>query len=489
MSLSSAFEIAKISIYDHARNTSVTAKNISSANDKYYSRNVYYPTAIINSRMGSTVIRESNLAADKVLYRAHSLASFSQTQNDLVSSIDRNYFDASHEISVFQQFNKVKSSLIEFSADTSSNISGQKVLLTTNNLVDSLNEISSKISQVAHAAISNIENDVALLNRMILDIDALNTKIARDMHLGSAEIDLIDQRNKLVIELSQKIAIDIRERADHKIDIYTANQIPILVEQPRRFEFIPAATINSEFLIPQINLDGVPLISSSSDLTAIGGSIGGASHLLYHFVGNASAEIDTIADHLIYIFKEQKYNSTNSQNDVPGYLNYHNPLNEFGIEERQGRAAYLKAFSRTDAAQNLVRLLRDGGFADPNDSDYNLNRDNAEIFSVRIDQILDRIDDKIFATHSDSQVIDNNLSSSIIYGSVSVLSLMETIDGASRDDMRALDRTFEIYRNQAGVDLDQEAAQLMALEVSYQSTARLMKIIADMYAILLNSIE
>ncbi|MBR2894048.1 MAG: hypothetical protein IKC03_00125 [Oscillospiraceae bacterium] len=76
-------------------------------------------------------------------------------------------------------------------------------------LVSLFNSYAQKLDEIGTNAVSNLEKDVVAVNEILTNIRDLNTNIRKcDIH-GSPALEMRDERNRLIDELSQYIKIDV----------------------------------------------------------------------------------------------------------------------------------------------------------------------------------------------------------------------------------------------------------------------------------------
>jgi len=157
--------------------------------------------------------------------------------------------------------------------DLSGNPEGQaeraNVIIKGESLALNLNQINSDISQSSKDLNAKIASLVVEINSIIDEMTQLNNKIAFIQSGGENPNDLLDQRDRLLRELSSKLGIDYFVSDDGKLAVFMARNGHTLVEN-----------ITSYHLSLQTNSDGVydiiwGNVNSTGDIAQSDGELGG----------------------------------------------------------------------------------------------------------------------------------------------------------------------------------------------------------------------
>lgn len=209
----------------------VTGQNISNINTTGYTRQqlLQHETGYLNigSNGGYALQVGMGVSGTEIRQIRNELADKRFREENSVLSYYQNLTSASQEIeALFDEpyGDTVSDMLSDFWAQTQKlNTSPDGVeerlsfIKTAKVLVGKLNDISNGLSQYQTQANKQIEQSVAKINQIILDIQKCNEKIAAAEINGDNANDYRDQRNLLLDELSTYGEIDYYEEADHRV--------------------------------------------------------------------------------------------------------------------------------------------------------------------------------------------------------------------------------------------------------------------------------
>ena len=148
-------------------------------------------------------------------------------------------------------------------------------------LVHLFNSYANKLREVEDNAVKLFESDLSIVNKLLNNIRDLNTHIRKcDIH-GSSALEMRDERNRLIDELSQYIKIDVEYSNEHigpavdveKLSIKIAGTYPstylvdgIYSTQLKQSDLNPAYDPQDPESKPYLDKDGNPTDISNFDL-------------------------------------------------------------------------------------------------------------------------------------------------------------------------------------------------------------------------------
>ncbi len=312
-------------------------------------------------------------------------------------------------------------------------------------LTDRLQQTDERLVQVQSDLDAQINSDVAGANRLLGTIAELNTQISRFEvnHPGSA-VDLRDQRQARLEELSEFLPVEVRDTADGQLQVFT-----------RAADGSEVALIAPPAVTGPVAFDGTTLTAGlpAAALGTTSGALAGALVARDGAVQTLRDELDLLA--------RQTVTAVNAA---------YNPAAAAGADffAVGGQAA---GTIRLEAGLTAATLRAGTGAAGDNS------------LALAVSALATRS----FAT-ADGDFIDGTLSQ---FYSRTVSGLGETLASA---EARADDQTGirQLIRNQrdavSGVSLDEEMADLVRYQRAYQAASRVFSIVDDLLDTVVNSL-
>ena len=121
---------------------------------------------------------------------------------------------------------KFFNSIQDLSAKPGSSSARQVVLSSANSLVDRFNSIASQLSAMDNDINNNINKNIKDLNHIARSIADLNAKIVQSVNLSNNRQkpnELLDQRDKLMLRLSNIIAVKTLVQSDDSLSVFIGN--------------------------------------------------------------------------------------------------------------------------------------------------------------------------------------------------------------------------------------------------------------------------
>ena len=258
----------------------VTSHNIANANTPGYSRQVAHFTARpgVGSGVGfvgsgtqvSSIERMYDAMQTEQLRSTTTGYSRFNTLNNLSSRIDILLADADTGLNSGLQnyFNSVQ----DLANDPSSIPTRQAVLGQAEGLASRFQSLDGRLNELEAEVNDRLQLAVADVNRIATSIADVNQKIAQSNGSGSSPNDLLDQRDKLVLELSAQVSVSTINQDDGTMSVFIGSgQSLVLGADARQLgvggsEFDPTRMT----VTYQGSSGGTPL-----DTTSTGGNLGG----------------------------------------------------------------------------------------------------------------------------------------------------------------------------------------------------------------------
>ena len=219
------------------------------------------------------------------------------------------------------------------------------------------------------------------------------------------------------------------------------------------------------------------------------GAIAGLVQLRDQIAPEYGSQLDQIAGNLVSAFSETDQSTTNTGlPPEPGLFTYSGATGVPAASAYTGLAASIEVNPNVDPAQGgNATLLRDGGISSPSTSDYTYNTTGASGYTGRIQQLVTAL--KTPTTFAASAGIGSNMSLSD-YANTSVSWLQGQNSQASSNatyQSSLLSQATSALQNATGVNLDSELTQMLNIENSYQTSAKLLTTVTSLLQTLMNA--
>ena len=486
MSLTLAHEIARGGMMANATQSSLVSRNIANVDNPNAARKYAHT---ISSEIGIKLGVISNSVSQRLLESVLGSTAKSGELSSMTSALERlsvSISDPELGISPAAMLADMQEALYAAAADPSNVSLLSNVISVATNVANTLQDAANLVVQVRKEANSDIADATRQLDTLLKDFEDANNKIVSGSIVGRDVTDQVDRRNGLLREISGLIDISTTTRANNDMVLFTASGTTLFEKAPRTigFDFAPLTPGQPGGLL---TIDGVPY--SGAAATKLGGKIGGLLQIRDDVGISYGRQVDEIARGLITTFAEVDQSATPTLPDIAGLFTWSGgPALPPGGAVLDGLALTIRVNPNADPSQGgSLGLLRDGGIGDPGEPDYVYNAAGSAGFSQRLRDLA--------AGLSTAQAFDPAAGLS---ASTSLLSLASDSAGwlesrrssaSSRlADIEVLgERAVNAWHGQVGVNLDEEMTSLMALERSYQASARLMSTVDQMFQAILRA--
>ncbi len=328
-------------------------------------------------------------------------------------------------------------SLVRLSTTPQDVAQRQNVLAAANNLAQAFNSYSARLQEQQQQIDQSIVQDVAEVNRLTTEIARVNQQVAQQATLGQDAGALEDQRNQLIRELSKLIDVSVTDSSDG-YTLTTTGGAPLVVSG------IAYQLVAS--------IDGTPglhrIYASETDITGkiSAGSLGGNLQVRDEINAGLLRKLDDFAFNFA-----QSVNAAHQQG--------------FDLDGVAGTAIFSQAAGPTGAAAALRVLIADPRqLAASSDGSVGDNGNLLRMAAVRDAAILDG-------------QTPTGLYARMVFEVGATLANAKDDSEAGSLVLRQLD---ELRGSISGVSLDEEAANLVQLQRSYEACARLIQTINEL---------
>ena len=486
MSLTLAHEIARSGLLANSTQSSLVSRNISNIDNPNAARKYAHT---ISSEIGVRLGVIGNAVSMRLLESVLTNASKHGELSSMTAALERlsdSIGDPELGISPAAQLAQMRQALNAAAADPSNDSLLRNVVSVATNIAQTLQNAAKLVAQVRKEANTDLADATRQLGTLLKDFEEANNAIVSGTIVGRDVTDQIDRRNGLLREISGLIDIQPTTRANNDMVLFTASGTTLFETVPRTIAY-DGAPLSPGQPGGLLTIDGVPY--SGAAAVRLGGKIGGLLQVRDDISISYGRQIDEIARGLITTFAESDQSATPTLPDIAGLFTWSGgPALPPGGAVLDGLAMSIRVNPNADPAQggSLARI-RDGGIGDPGEPDYVYNAGGGAGFSERLRDLA--------AALSAAQAFDPATGLS---ASTSLLSLASDSAGwlearRSMTSERLADRevlgerAVNAWHGQIGISLDEEMTSLMALERSYQATARLISTVDQMFQAILRA--
>lgn len=293
-----------------------TSENIANATTEYYSRRqINFAESLFNSGVNiSNVSRVFDSVANNDFLGKTSTASQLSTYYDSVSDFEKLLDNDNTNITKYlQDTYKAAQSL---TALTGSAQSRTAFLNQLGNLSDRIKSMSNEINLKKSILNDGIRSSVAQTNQLLTQIGQINRQIS--LQSEDARDSLLDQRNKLLHNLSEFMNFTIHDESNDSINISLENGINVVSGQDVRLLSTMEDSENATLLHIGIENGYSGTIDISSFMT--GGSLGGMVNLRQGSYDSADRGLGRLALVIADMFNAQNKLGADLNGDLGGNI-------------------------------------------------------------------------------------------------------------------------------------------------------------------------
>lgn len=487
MSLSTALSIAQSALLTTSRQTSIVSRNVSDAKNPDYTRRYALVTSTAPGARAVSVQR----AANELLFKSNlqALSSF-EGQNTLYEGLKKlglSINGVDNATSAATAIGKLQEALQTYSASPSNSNLAENTVDAARDLVRSLNDGTKAIQAVRSDMDSEIATAVDNLNDLLSQFKANNEAIIKGTRNGADVSDSLDKRDGLLKQISSIVGISTFTRADNDMVITTTDGAMLFETVPRavtfqRQPFYGPATVGNS-----VYIDGIPASIGSGGSTNASGRLAGLLQMRDDVTVTMQKQLDEVARGVITAFAE----TDGSGGPLPpraGLFTWPGgpALPAAGaISTGLAGSISLNALFDSDAGGNPT-LLRDGG---ANGAGYVHNTGNNASYT----SLLNAYSSKLDAPMPFDPAAGITAVQGVSAYSASAVGWFEGVRKAAADAADTKEalatRTAETLSNATGVNVDSELSLLVDLENTYQASARLIGVIDEMLASLMDAVR
>ncbi len=484
MSLQTALYTAKSALLTTATQTQVTSRNIAGASDPSYARRI---TLVETLYDGGSRVAGIRSATDLALQEAD-LAATAQAgaESALAAAFDRMHVvvgDPQSETSPAALVSALQGALVQATAQPSNPLGAQGAVGAADTLARALNAATIATQTARADADRQIGDQVARINALLADFDRANTQVVRANATGAPANDALDRRNAILKELSGYVGIATLNGKNGDMSIYADGGATLYQGGPRSVTMESTATFAAGVNGAAVYIDGVAVTGPTAGMALRAGSLAGLARARDEAAPAFQSQLDEIARGLVVAFAE----SSPSAPDRTGLFAWSGGPSLPAVGAATGLAGSIRIDPAVDpAAGGNALLLRDGGIGG---AAYIANTTGAAGYSDRLSALAQSL--------AAPQTFDANAG----LGSVATLAeyaaqstgwIEARRQSATQSSVQAQalsEQAGAALSNAAGVNIDDQMAQMLQLERSFQAAAKLIATIDQMYMSFFESVR
>jgi flagellar hook-associated protein 1 len=492
MTLSVSLDAARSSLAATAEQIAVASRNVSRAGlPEAIRKNAALITVNDGQVLVARVSRDDNpLLLDRFLFSnsgTHAGQALTSALDRLQATVD----DVDYERSPAALIANMTGALQRYSASPYDISSASSVVSAAKDLTSSLNTSSAVVADVRRQADQEISTAVANVNQLLAKFGELNQTIVAGTRAGRDVTDALDMRDHVLKALSDEIGIRTIARADGDMALFTESGVTMFDKIARPVTFNPTPLLAAGQIGLPVYVDGVPVSGTPQIMAVRTGRIAGLVAVRDDVAPAYQTKLDEIARGLIEAFAEYDQSAVPSLPPAAGLFTYPGApaLPPTGTLVH-GLSAKLSVNPNVDPAVGGQPFgIRDGGVSSPGNPAYTYNTQGGASFGERIQQQIAELG----AGRSFDPVAGLETTASVgAFASSAASSLQaqrKTADANTKYLQVVSDRAAATLAKETGVNLDEEMANMLDLERSYQASARLLSAIDALVGTLLDAVR
>ncbi len=486
-SLSSALNYALAGLSTNAAQSALVSRNVSNAGQENYTRktaDVYTMPGGAPSVIGYTRSTDKQLL--EKLLGATSNSVSKQAVLDSLTRLSGVLGAGDGGTTLGEKITALQQSLKTYESNPSNDTLATQVLAAAGTVTSALNDASTEIQSVRSDADQAMAESVDRVNNLLSQFKVVNDTVVRGQGSPADLTDALDLRDGILKQLSEEIGISTLSRSNSDLVIFASGGAVLFEGTPRTVSFSPSHPLPAGAGGNAVFVDGVPVTGNGSPMPVTSGKLAAFYEIRDRTAVQAQAQIDELAGGLIRNFAEHDPADPASLPDVEGLLYDNLGAGIPGIPTPAGLASRISINPLGNPAKGGdIHLLRDGGFGGPG---YVMNSSAASGYQARLSQMISALDGRSDfdpAAGIGSQVSVKEFASRI---SGWIEGKRQTAQTENESASATQTRTNESLQRITGVSIDQEMAQLLDLEKSYQASSKIMSVVDNMLASLFEAV-
>lgn len=489
MSLSSAGAVATKSLGVISNEISVASRNISAAGVAGASLKHARVSTGDDGVEFLGVRRAANGALFRNLVSSTAAQATQTTISDFLARIDQSLDldDPANSRAPATMIARLTSALQSYSASPANQTAAQVALNAAQDVVGSLRDATAAIQDERRQADVSVGSAVKEINDFLAQFADLNAEVVAGSIAGADVTDAMDRRDGVLLQLSKSIGLTTIARANNDMVIYTDSGVTLFEATPRLVTFKETPNLSPGVAGAAVYVDGVQITGAGATLPLRSGAIQAFTKLRDETASQFQRQLDEIARGLVVAFAEKDQSEAGGP-PLPGLFTYAGATQAPGAALIDGLAGQIEVNANVDPGRggNLMRL-RDGGIS--GEAAYVYNASGAAGYAGRLIEVVNAA----AAPQSfDAQAALTGTNSLNAFASASIGwlgSQRKQSESAKIYIDAVVSQTMQALSNATGVNLDDQMSRMLALENSYQASAKLLATVNSMFDALFSAVR
>lgn len=265
MSLSSTMNTATTSLGNSSTQSQVLSKNIANSQTEGY---VKRDAATISTSTGGAQVvttRSEDAVLQKQMLSGQSQAEGQDTLNTGLDQLKALLGGNDYESSPSTYINKLRDAMQSYAAQPSELSLAETAVSAAQDVATSINNTAEGISNVRAQADDAIKDDVSKLNDLLSQFETVNQSVVKATATGNDPNDALDQRDKLVSDISKIVGVSSVKRDNNDMALYTNDGTVLFDKQPRTVTFDSTGAYGASTEGNSVYIDGVPVKAGTGE--------------------------------------------------------------------------------------------------------------------------------------------------------------------------------------------------------------------------------
>lgn len=479
MGLQLAFNTAQSALATTSGRISVSSRNVAAASDPAAARKIAVTTTAAD---GSTRIVTIARASDDALFGrmlgAGSAAAGLQAVSDGLAVLAQTVGDTQDPTSPAARLGTLKDALAGAANTPDDPTLAQSAVTAAQDLATALNGATTTVQTARSDADGAIATSVARVNDLLGQFQTENTAIVKGTANGADVTDALDRRDAILTKLSAEMGISTVTRANNDMVIYADGGATLFETTARTVSFTPSNALDAATAGHAVYVDGVAVTGADAAMPLQSGRIAGLTRLRDDIAPTYQSQLDEMARGLVSAFAETDQSGAGG----PAQAGLFQPATgSTGVPAAlvPGLAGRIVVNAAVDPTQGgALARLRDGGM---NGAAYAFNAGGAASFAGRLEGLQAAVEAERpvdgAAGLATAQSLTDLGTASVSWLQGQRQATASRLDGEQAVAAQATTALSAV----AGVNLDQEYADQLNLERSYQASSKLMGVVNQLY--------
>jgi flagellar hook-associated protein 1 FlgK len=488
MSLKASLNAARSSLIAIGTETGLVSRNVAGVGQPNASRKI---AGLGTLEGGGVVVMSITRAADQALFDRSLTATSAAAGGAASAAYAARLFDTvgdpDGERSPAAAIGRMTQALQTYATGPQDPVRAAAFVAAAGEAAGVVRAAAEDVAGVRRDADRDMADAVSRINTLLARFEAANTAIVRGQGTAADLTDELDNRDRLLTELSAEIGVRTVTRANSDVAIYTDSGVTL-------FDAVPRAVAMANVALPPTGVgavvyaDGVAITGQSAPMAVKSGRLAGLAEIRDGLSLTYAAQLDEVARGLIEAFAETDRSTPATLPARAGlFTDAGSATVPVTATQSPGLAARLTINAAADPRQGGNPLVvRDGGM---NGAAYIWNTLGSPGYAGRIENLIDELgasrDFDPAAGAASRGTIAAFAASSAGWLAEARRSARSDADVAEAFAARATDA----LSRATGVDLDAEMAKMLNLERSYEASAQLIRAVDQMYQTLLSVVR